>query len=434
MPVTEIAGAPRSLFEIEFVAGLRACEACGDHRPVAWRTGGFGGTWTVRAACPRCAVERSYAFRSALDLVTVRVADLELGDHEPSRILEPFDLVREVDRLAPVIVVEPQRLDGDAWHHNASALERLRTSLVELAKFLAGGEIPLAAHRSSFGMLDRTMRAERYQRAWIAREQGFWARVANRVALDAPRILEAERRSPPKAPRGTLESGPLAAHREWLDSDGERGRRLELVIADASALTLRGARLAGCRLEQVRLVGADLYGSSLDRAELVELDLTAAWLENTTLREARLLHCDLTRAIAEGSDFADLHATGCNFTGAKLATSVWLRARVERCRFGDADLADCPINLAHFIACDLRGARLAGAVLAGALFEHCDLRGVNFSGCDLRGATFVRCAFAEAYGGPIATAGWVVAAADFSERADASDLGGADDLYAELTS
>ncbi|CAN5607898.1 hypothetical protein BH11MYX1_BH11MYX1_07730 [soil metagenome] len=434
MPVTEIAGAPRSLFEIEFVAGLCPCDACGDQRLVAWRTGGFGGEWIVRGACPRCATERSYAFRSPLDLVTVDVGDLELGGAEPSRILEPFELVREVDRLAPSVVLEPERLAGDAWHQNVATLERLRTSLVELAKFLVGDEVPLEAHRSSFAQLDRAMRAERYQRAWIVREQGYWAQVASRVVLDAPRIFAAERRRPPLKPRGTLDGEAFAEHRAWLASEGARGRRLDVVIADASARALRGVSLARGRFEQIRFVGADLYGSSVDGAELVEVDLTAAWIGNATFRETFLVHCDLTRAIAEDSDFSDLRATGCDFTSAKLATSVWLRAEVERCSFFQADLADCALDLGHFTGCDLRGARLSGAVLAGAWFERCDLRDVNFSGCDLRGTTFVQCAFAAAHGGPISTAGWIVSEADFSERADTSDLGDADDLYAELTS
>ncbi len=432
MSVAEIAGAPRSLFEIEFVAGLRACEGCSEHRPIAWRTGGYGDTWIVHAVCPRCGTERSYAFQSALDLAAIEVGELELGGAAPSEILEPFDLVREADRLAPLIVLEPERLVGEAWRANAAALERLRTALVELAKFIIGDEIPLAAHKSSFARLDRELRAERYQRAWLLREQAYWMRAARRIALDAPRIFESERRGEPKRPRGTLDPRALADHREWLET--RRGQRLEVVIADATALTLRSARLAESRLDQVRLIGADLQGSSFDRAELLELDLTGAWLENATLREARLIHCDFTRAIAEEADFADARATGCDFTGARLATSVWLRAHVERCSFYEADLADCPLNLAHLTACDLRGARFAGAVLAGALFERCDLRGVNFSGCDLRGTTFVECAFAAAHGGPLATAGWIVAAADFSARADASDLGDADDLYAELTS
>lgn len=425
-----VAGSPRSLAEIDFVAGMRPCEGCGDWRPVAWRTGGTGGEWIVRAACARCAYERAYAFTSAIDLVDVEVADLELGGPEPSTVMDPYELVREIDRLVPALAISPERLDGEAWEANAAAVDRVRTALGELAKFLVGDHIPVEALRDPAGHLDRAMRPERYQAAWIRGERAYWDGVAAAIARDAPRIFEAG--SALKAPRGTLDGDALAEHRVWLESHGARGRRLVVVTADAASRVVRGADLTGCRLEQLRFAGADLVGTTLARAELVEVDLQRARIETATFTGARLVACTLAGAIAEHTSFAELRAERCDLTRALLATSLWTRARVEACTFARADLADTQLGLAHFTACDLRGASLAGAVLAGAVFERCDLREANLSGADLRGTAFVECAFAGAHGEPLAVAGWVVAAADFSDRADASDLGDADDLLAEL--
>lgn len=430
MTVTAVAGSPRSLAEMDFVAGMRPCETCGDWRPVAWRTGGTGEEWIVRAACPRCAAERAYLFHSAIDLVDVETADLELGGAAPSTVLEPYDLVREIDRLVPALALSPERLAGEAWEANVVAVDRVRTALAELAKFLAGDAIPVEALRDPAGHLDRAMRPERYQRAWIREERAYWDGIAAAIARDAPRIFEAGREI--KAPRGTLDGDALAAHRVWLESEGARGARLVVVTADAAARVVRGADLTGCRLEQLRFAGADLVGTTLARAELVDVDLQRARIETATLTGARIVHCTLAGAIAEHTSFAELRAERCDFTRALLATSLWTRAHVEHCTFAGADLADTQLGLAHFIGCDLRGASLAGAILAGAVFERCDLREVDFSGSDFRGAAFVECAFAAAHGEPLAVAGWVVVAADFSDRADASDLGEAEDLLAEL--
>ncbi|HEX7704809.1 MAG TPA: pentapeptide repeat-containing protein [Kofleriaceae bacterium] len=426
-----ITGTPRSLFEMEFVAGMFACETCGDWHPVDWRTGGTHADWLVHAACPRCASERAYAFRSEIDLIDVEVADLELGGPEPSQILEPFELVREIDRLVPTIASAPELLDRDAWEANHLVVDRVRTALAELEKFLVGDVIPAESHRSAAAHIDRAMRVERYQRAWIHDERAHWEANAKRIALDAPRILAANRQKPPF---GTLDAEALAAHRVWLESNGARGRRLVVVTAYAAARVMRGGELTGSRLEQLNLADADLVGTELGRAELFEVDLARARVETATLTGALLVRCTFTGAMAENASFSSAVAKHCGFGGAKLATSQWTKARVEHCVFTDADIADAELGLAHFIDCDLRNASFAGAVLAGAVFERCDLRGVNLSGADLRGTSFVHCAFSTAFGQPIATAGWLVTAADFSDRADASDLGDADDLYTELTS
>jgi uncharacterized protein YjbI with pentapeptide repeats len=433
--VITVAGSPRSLAEMDFVAGMRPCEVCGDWRPVAWRTGGTGAEWITRAACPRCANERAYLFHSAEDLVDVEVADLELGGAEPSTVLEPFDLVREIDRLVPALALSPERLAGEEWEANVVAVDRVRTALTELQKFLPpdseGDAIPVEALRAPASHLDRAMRPERYSAAWMREERAYWDGIAAAIARDAPRIFEAGREIKP--PRGTLDGDALAAHRVWLESGGARGTRLVVVTADAAARVVRGADLTGCRLEQLRFAGADLVGATLARAELVDVDLQRARIETATLTGARLVHCTVAGAIAEHTSFAELRAERCDFTRAQLATSSWQRARIEDCTFTAADLADTHLGLAHFIACDLRGASLAGAILAGAVFERCDLREVNLSGADLRGAAFMECAFAGAQGEPFAVAGWIVTAADFSDRGDATDLGDADDLLSELS-
>jgi len=65
----------------------------------------------------------------------------------------------------------------------------------------------------------------------------------------------------------------LAAHAEWLESDGQSGIRLNLTAAD-----LRGANLHGVFLNGADLTEAYLYGVNLRNAYLSDADLTGAKL------------------------------------------------------------------------------------------------------------------------------------------------------------
>jgi uncharacterized protein YjbI with pentapeptide repeats len=429
MAVTEIAGEPRSLAEMDFVAGLRPCEACGDWRLVAWRTSATGDTWTVHAACPRCATERAYAFHSSADLAAIEAPPLELGGPAPSALVEPFELVREIDRLVPLVAANPVQLAGDAWAANEAVVDRIRTALAELAKFLAGDAVPSAAHRSADARGDARARPERYTRAWVTTERAHWAAIAARIAADGSRILAAERLV---SPRGRFDGDALVAHRGWLETDGRHGRRLDVVTADARAVNVRGARLADARLERVQLRDADLVGTELDRAELVGVELAGARAETATFTGAQLRDCDLTGARAENAGFEGARLRNCTLDRAELAWSRWERATLSRTSLRGAVLDEAELALARLSECDLRGATLYGATLAGAVLERCDLRGAALAGCDLRGTTLIACAVDGARGVPASVAGWSVVDADFSPAADGSDLGDADDVLAEL--
>ena len=431
--MVEIAGEPRSLAEMDFVAGMRPCEACGDWRPVAWRTGGTGATWIVRGTCPRCANERAYAFASARDLVEVEPAFPELGGDVPSAVVEPYDLLREIDRLVPAIVTEPTLLTGDAWHANEQVVDRVRTALVELAKFLAPGAAGITTERSAPARRDRTSRPERYTRAWIRSERAYWDVIAARIAADAPRIFAADRRLARfTSPRGRLTTDSLAAHRVWLETAGASGTRLDVVTSDAADVNVRGARLDGCRLEGLRLAGADLVGTTFADAGLVEVDFAKTRAETAAFTGAQLTACTFAGAAAENSLFAGARVRGCVFDAALFAWSRWERATIEGSQFHATILDEARLPLAHLVDCDLRGASLTNATLAGAVLERCDLRGVDLEGADLRGATLVACAVGGMTGIPAATSGWVVRDADFSATRDGTDLGDGDDLLEEL--
>jgi uncharacterized protein YjbI with pentapeptide repeats len=433
MSMIQIAGTPRSLAELAFVAGLWPCEVCSDRRPVAWTIGGVGAAWTVRARCPRCATERAFVFRCDHDLVGVVPPALELGGRAPSSILEPVDLVRELDRLIPSIVTRPERLVDPAWSANEAVVDRVRTALHELAKFVAAEAVPIEAHRTGAGALDQAARPERYTRTWIAAQLREWDAVAARIASDAPRILAADRAvSRATPPRGRIDTATLAAHHAWLARGRNGAGRLDVVTADVRECAIAAGQLDGCRLEGVALDRAELAAIRLADAELVDVSFAGARLEAASFAGAVAVDCAFDGALAARARFDRAVLERGSLVETNLERTSWHGAAVTRVRLAGAELRGAQLGKAHFVHCDLRDASLADVLAIGAVFERCDLRGADLTGAALSGAIFRACLFAGAHGVPSAVLGWRVEDADFSDAGDGTDLGDASDLLEEL--
>jgi uncharacterized protein YjbI with pentapeptide repeats len=399
-------GTPRSLAEMDFVAGMRPCEGCGDRQLLAWRTGGSGSRWTVRATCPRCSTVREYEFECADDLVDARPPHGELGGREPSRVVDPGALVQEIDRLVPAIVGEPGRLTGAEWERNYDRVERVLVALAELGKFIPDGEanVPASAHSDPDSAGDARARPERYSRRWIDETRAHWREVAARLAREAAGIA-----GPPRAPaRGFLDRAAIADHGEWLARGRLGAGRLDVFELDHAGLILPPAELSRARLEAVRAPDAWLERIRLDDAELIDVALIRANLTSSAFARAALTRCQLDGSWLGHAVLERARLAQCSFAGAHLEGTSWTGAIVEDTSFARADLSD---------------ARLAGARLV-----RCDLRGARLVRCDLAGAELVACKVAGARGTPAAIDDWLVVDADFSEAGDGSDLGDADDL------
>ena len=163
---------------------------------------------------------------------------------------------------------------------------------------------------------------------------------------------------------------------------------------------LRGARLAGAKLEstdfsKANLVGADLRGSNAKWA-----NFTGANLAGADLRNADLFH----------ATFDDGDLSGANLGGANLFGSNLINARAPRADFSGAYLKDIlmeGIDLsggsirdcyafrgvfsgARLIGTDLSGADLTGAAMEQVDFTNAKLKGTRLAGATLRQAIFFR--------------------------------------------
>ena len=105
----------------------------------------------------------------------------------------------------------------------------------------------------------------------------------------------------------------LEQHREWVETHGAKGQRLEMTRADFAGVDLTGANLQNAILNRANFQGA----------ELLLVDLRGASLVQANLQEANLLGADFQGANLEGAALEG--AAGLNakqFAGASLLWAV----------------------------------------------------------------------------------------------------------------
>ena len=97
----------------------------------------------------------------------------------------------------------------------------------------------------------------------------------------------------------------LELHKEWINTNQQRGIRADLSNADLS-----GADLSGVDLSYAYLSGADLSRANLIDADLSRAKLSGAILIGTYLLDADLYGADLSNADLSGADLSGACLTG----------------------------------------------------------------------------------------------------------------------------
>ena len=172
-----------------------------------------------------------------------------------------------------------------------------------------------------------------------------------------------------------------------------RAERAHLEVASLLDAVLSRWRLAGARLTQCMLVGADGRGVDFsdvvfERSNLHEGDFTGARLRT-------LPGTLLSKTVLEDADLDDADATGVCASQARLARARLRRAQLAQATFSRSDLRGADATEAQaprsaWVGSDVRDAvldrldapwsafrhvRFAGASVVGARLAHCDLHG-----------------------------------------------------------
>lgn len=152
-------------------------------------------------------------------------------------------------------------------------------------------------------------------------------------------------------------------------SQDQKGKKIDLSIANLATANLKGANFRGANLKGVNFSGADL--------------------EQADLRDVYLSEANLTRANLNGAKLDKINQTSSlpvkkvDFTQASLIKAKLNGARLTRANLSQADLNEANLKSAYLGEANLNEAQLVGADLSEA-----DLRGANLSNANLSGAKF----------------------------------------------
>lgn len=160
----------------------------------------------------------------------------------------------------------------------------------------------------------------------------------------------------------------LAAHAEWLQSEGQeprRGTRADFGLANLSGADLTSAVLSGAILIWVDLSGAQLGKANLSGVKFVQANLSGAMLFSANL-------------------------SGADLSGAKLVDATLFEADLSGADLSTANLSGAELVNANLSSATLRGTNLSGANLLKANLTDAKLINATMTGANLRWATLDR--------------------------------------------
>lgn len=131
----------------------------------------------------------------------------------------------------------------------------------------------------------------------------------------------------------------VAAHTQWLASQGGDGRRADFRKMDLAGAGLAGTVLANANFRDADLSDAQLAEARLDGADFRHATLGAADLSAANLGVAQLRHCDLRLANLQGASLRGADLSGARLRGAKLDGADLKGAILVGCDLGEADLS-----------------------------------------------------------------------------------------------
>ena len=128
-----------------------------------------------------------------------------------------------------------------------------------------------------------------------------------------------------------------------------------------------------------------------DRSILRRIDLSGTRLGRVTLRDAALSKCDMANAVWRAGYWNRVELQNCRMTGLDLAGSSLSHITFTDCKADLACFSQVTCKAVNFENCGLHEVDFQGADLRGCSFRGCDLRGAQLSetkldGVDLRDA------------------------------------------------
>lgn len=154
---------------------------------------------------------------------------------------------------------------------------------------------------------------------------------------------------------------------------------------DGGGRVLRDLDLAGIRLEDSNLAGAEITGCRLTAATFVRVTFASARIHLSFLDRATFEDCDFSGAVMQNSVFAGSRLVGCGFQDSEIIQVNFLGIQGTRIRFDHSNLY---------------GSRFIGAVLESVSMRDCNLTRTFFDpvhrdGVDFRSSNTAEAVFQE---------------------------------------
>jgi uncharacterized protein YjbI with pentapeptide repeats len=169
-----------------------------------------------------------------------------------------------------------------------------------------------------------------------------------------------------------------------------RGLAVEVDLSDRTAESVE--------FDQCRFRSADLGGSTLERARLVDCLVERSNLANlrtdkSTMRRVRIDSSRMTGLHWIDGSLRDVTVAQCRADQAVLRFTDFRQVRFEDCNLTRADFANSDLSGSQFVNCDLSGAQFSQATMTGTRFRGCTLVGLggvtSFDGAIIAGQDLV---------------------------------------------
>jgi len=186
------------------------------------------------------------------------------------------------------------------------------------------------------------------------------------------------------------EDGRLGTYDDQsADLSGADLKAADLTNASLSHVLLDRTNLTGAILNKADLTYARLIDANLSNASLIEANLQQAVLEHASLTGANLGNTNLSRANLNSALLGEARATGANFQSANLIRSDWRGADLSRANFSRANLQEADLSSTRLKDANFQGAGLQNANFRDTNLSSADLRGADLDGADFQGVVFV---------------------------------------------
>ena len=135
----------------------------------------------------------------------------------------------------------------------------------------------------------------------------------------------------------------LRSHKEWIDTNGKKGKRADFSNKDLINVDLHGADLSnanfmGTDLSNANFMGTDLSNANFYKAILCHANLSEAKLVGAILNSAILLRVDFRGADLYGADLSHADISDANLCCSNLSNSDFRVAIFSRSKIQNAAL------------------------------------------------------------------------------------------------